>query len=192
MYFWAEKVSPLRGQSHLLKNFVEWRELESFREERATFKGQKRAQEWAFEKASNLKGNQRAINYIDEDEEGPYPVGSCYTFLQRPPVDLAITQLKTLVDKCAFCIAYRFSIIYIQIRFSFLLGFQRIHINAMSMTTLQLTRVPPFMTIAKTIMETFTNQQMLRIQPKSHPVVNVWSKINLLVDINKNFLPSNC
>ena len=47
------------------------------------------------------------------------------------------------------------------------------------MTILQLTQVPPFMTIVRTIMETFTSQLNLRIQPNSHPVVNVLSKINL-------------
>ena len=46
------------------------------------------------------------------------------------------------------------------------------------MTILQLTQVPRFMTIARTIMEIFTNLQSLRIQPSSNPVVNVLSKIN--------------
>ena len=59
------------------------------------------------------------------------------------------------------------------------LGFLRILINALSMTTLQLTRVPPFMNIVRTIMETFTNRQSLRTQPSSHHVANVLSKINL-------------
>ena len=59
------------------------------------------------------------------------------------------------------------------------LGFLRILINVLSMTILQLTRVPRFMTIAKTIMETFTNRQSLRTQHSSHHVANVLSKINL-------------
>ena len=59
------------------------------------------------------------------------------------------------------------------------LGFLRILINALSMTTLQLTRVPPFMNIVRTIMVTFTNRQSLRTQPSSHHVANVLSKINL-------------
>ena len=47
------------------------------------------------------------------------------------------------------------------------------------MTILQWIQAKPFMTTARTILGTFTNQQSLRIQPSLHPVVNVLSKINL-------------
>ena len=61
------------------------------------------------------------------------------------------------------------------------IGFLRILINALSMTILQWTPVPPsMMTTARTITETFTNQQSLRIQPSKHPAVNVWSKITFI------------
>ena len=36
-------------------------------------------------------------------------------------------------------------------------------------------------------METFTNQQSLRIQPSTSPVANVWSKISLLIHLAKSF-----
>ena len=77
--------------------------------------------------------------------------------------------------------------LYLQILFSLPLGFLRIHINALSMTTLLWTPVPSFMTTAKTIVGTFSNQQSLSIPPSLLHAVNVLSKINLILGSLTNF-----
>ena len=71
-----------------------------------------------------------------------------------------------------FCIVY-----WLSSWSTFVSGFPRILINALSMTILQWTPVPPSMITARTITGTFTRQQSLSIQPSSHPAVNVSSKM---------------
>ena len=72
-------------------------------------------------------------------------------------------------------VLWLFTCIYISL-VAMVLGFLKIHINALSMTILLWTRVPHFMTTARTIMASLTKRQGLRIQPSSSPVVNVLSK----------------
>ena len=73
------------------------------------------------------------------------------------------------------------------------LGSPRIPLNALSMIILLWTRVPPSLTTARTIMETFINQQSQRIQPSNIHAVNVLSETKSLISFlyTKAWLSNN-